>query len=57
MEKSNSFERLVSTISHEERASLLEKLKPITEEQKQVISVTQETEAPTQTIQELFKKE
>ncbi|HQC27529.1 MAG TPA: DUF5312 family protein, partial [Treponemataceae bacterium] len=59
MKESNSFERLASTISQEERASLLKKLKTSEKEEElgQLKPITDEKEYTENSIQELLKKE
>ena len=59
MKESNSFERLVSTISQEERTSLLKKLKTSEKEEElgQLKPITDEKEYTENSIQELLKNE
>lgn len=57
MEKSNSFEYLVSTISQDERNALLKKLRSTEKTESQEMAVVVEAQATTDTIRELFIKE
>lgn len=57
MKEKNSFEHLVSTISKEERDSLLKKLKESEKPEEQIVVIVDDTKNSTDTIHELFKKE
>lgn len=57
MKESNSFERLVSTISQDERKSLLKKLKTSDNIEEQKFAPETEVDSKADTIKELFEKE